>query len=300
QRRNDWGFNLGGPLWIPRVYDGHDKAFFFFNFEHFGETTITNNVSTTVPTPAYRAGNFGPAQTTRTLITDPVLGAVKENTIYDPLTDHTVNGLRYRDPFVNNIIPVNRLDPVAVNIQNLIPLPLGPNATSVVNNYLPTYANHKYTLIPSLKGDYQLGPRSKISAFWSLNRQDNPNNGLMPPPIRNSQPRLINSNTYRLNFDQTLTPTMLLHFGGGLMTTRINDHSDRFDSAQQLGLTGTYSTLFPVFLGLSGNRGGMAAGMGPGNQIHLIYRKPTANASLTWVHNNHTFKFGGETMVDGY
>ena len=122
----------------------------------------------------------------------------------------------------------------------------------------------------------------------------------MPPPIRSGQPRLVNSNTYRLNFDQTLTPTLLLHFGAGLVDTRINDHSDRFDSAAQLGLTGTNSTLFPVIGGLSGAQGGMAAGMGPGNQIHVIYRKPTANTSLTWVRNNHTYKFGGEMMVDGY
>src|SRR5579885_2301782 len=308
QRRNDWGVLFGGPVWIPKVYNGHDKAFFFFNFEHFGETTITNNVSTTVPTAAYRSGNFGPAQTSKTLITDPVLGVVKENTIFDPASDYVVNGLRYRSAFPNNAIPSNRLDPVAVAIQNLIPMPLGPNANAVVNNYQPTYSNPKYTLIPSVKGDYQIGPKSKISGFWSLNRQDNPNNGLLPPPIRSSQPRLINSNTYRLNFDQTLTPTLLLHFGAGLVTTRINDHSDRFDSAKELGLTGTYSTLFPVIgavVGaanstLLGNQGGMGATMGPGNQIHLIYRKPTGNTSLTWVHNNHTFKFGGETMVNGY
>jgi hypothetical protein len=256
QRRNDWGFSLGGPVLIPKLFNGHDKAFFFFNFEHFGETTITNNVSTTVPTPAYRNGDFSSALTGRTLITDPVLGAVKENTIYDPSSDFVVNGLRYRNAFPNNVIPATSLDPVAVKIQNLIPLPTN---SSLVNNYLPTYANPKYTLIPSVKADYQISAKSKISGFWSLNRQDNPNNGLMPKPIRSSQPRLINSNTYRLNFEQTLTPTLLLHFGAGIVTTRINDHSDRFDSAAQLGLTGTYSTLFPVITIGAGNQGGMAA-----------------------------------------
>jgi hypothetical protein len=301
QRRNDWGFSLGGPVVIPKLYNGHDKAFFFFNFEHFGETTITNNVSTTVPTAAYRNGDFSKALTGRTLLANDGLGRpVMENEIYDPSTDFTANGQRYRNPFPNNAIPANRFDPVAVNIQNLIPLPLGPNANGLINNYLPTYANPKYTLIPSVKGDYQVSARSKISGFWSLNRQENPNNGLMPPPIRSSQPRLINSNTYRLNFEQTLTPTLLLHFGGGLVTTRINDHSDRFNSTSQLGFNGWNVDLFPVIGGLSGNQGGMAAGMGPGNQIHLTYRKPTGNTSLTWVRANHTYKFGGEFMVNGY
>src|SRR5579872_2344287 len=296
QRRNDYGFNLGGPVYIPKIYDGHDKAFFFFNFEHFAETIITNNVSGTVPTLAYRTGDFSKALTNRNLGTDLLGRPILENAIYDPTSDFVSSGPTYRNTFVNNIIPPSQLDPVALKIQNLIPL---PTSSGLINNYLPTYANPKYTLVPSVKGDYQISARSKISGFWSLNRQDNPNNSPLPPPIRSGQPRLVNSNTYRLNFDETLTPTVLLHFGAGLVDTRINDHSDRFNSVTQLGLTGTNSTLFPVIGGLSGNQGGMAAGMGPGNQIHVIYRKPTANASLTWVRDNHTFKFGGEAMVDG-
>jgi len=297
QRRNDYGFNFGGPVLIPKIYNGHDKAFFFFNFEHFAETIITNNVSGTVPTLAYRGGDFSKALTGRSLGADGLGRPIMENTIYDPTSDFVVNGLTYRNPFPGNIVPASQFDSVNLKIQNFIPL---PTSSGLINNYLPTYANPKYTLIPSVKGDYQISAKSKISGFWSLNRQDNPNDGAMPPPIRSSQPRLVNSNTYRLNFDETLTPTLLLHFGAGLVDTRINDHSDRFNSITQLGLTGTNSTLFPVIGGTSGSQGGMAYGMGPGNQIHLTYRKPTANTSLTWVRNNHTYKFGGEMMVDGY
>ncbi len=305
QRRNDYGFNLGGPVYIPKLYDGHDKAFFFFNFEHFAETLITNNVSGTVPTAAYRTGDFSRALTNRNIGTDGLGRPILENTIYDPTSDFVVGGQTYRNPFTNNMIPGAQLDPVAKKIQNLIP---APTSGGVINNYLPTYTNPKYTLVPSVKGDYQISAKSKISGFWSLNRQDNPNNSPLPPPIRSGQPRLVNSNTYRLNFDETLTPTLLLHFGAGWVDTRINDHTDRFDPVAQLGLTGTNSTLFPVIgavVGapnstLFGSQGGMSYNTGSGNQIHLIYRKPTANTSLTWVHNNHTYKFGGEMMVNGY
>ena len=58
ERRNDYGFTLGGPVWIPRVYDGHDKTLFFFNFEQFRETLIHNDLPVTVPTEAYRNGDF--------------------------------------------------------------------------------------------------------------------------------------------------------------------------------------------------------------------------------------------------
>src|SRR5215472_13609598 len=101
QRRNDWGFNLGGPVVLPKIYNGHDKAFFFFNFEHFGETIITNNVSGTVPTQAYRNGDFSQALTNRNLGTDGLGRPIMENQIYDPTSDFVVNGQTYRNTFPN-------------------------------------------------------------------------------------------------------------------------------------------------------------------------------------------------------
>ena len=50
-RRNDYGFTGGGPVWIPKVYNGHDKTFWFFNWEQFREqTTSTTNIKPSRPT----------------------------------------------------------------------------------------------------------------------------------------------------------------------------------------------------------------------------------------------------------
>ncbi len=56
--QNDYGFTLGGPIDIPKVYNGHDKTFFFFSFEQFRQTNFTNNAISQVPTAAERDGNF--------------------------------------------------------------------------------------------------------------------------------------------------------------------------------------------------------------------------------------------------
>jgi hypothetical protein len=297
-RRNDYGASLGGPVSIPKVFNGHDKLFFFFNFEQFRQTTITNDVYSTVPTLQYREGNFSQAlaATNRVLGTDPLGRPILENAIYDPSSTFLENGLEERNPYPNNTIPMSEFDPVALKIQNYIPL---PTSSGLVNNYLPTYSNYTPTTIPSVKLDYQISARSKLTFFWSLNTQNNPNNGAIPQPAA-EQPRSVFSNTYRLNFDETLTPTVLLHVGIGLLDTKINDHSPSFDSVTELGLTGTNTDLFPVVGGLSEAQGGLSSSLGPGNQIHLIYRKPTGNVSLTWVHNNHTLKFGGEVLLEGY
>ncbi len=67
QRRNDWGFTFGGPIRIPHVYNGRDKSFFLFNFERYQEDNLITNRISSVPTAAYRAGNFATARLTRNL-----------------------------------------------------------------------------------------------------------------------------------------------------------------------------------------------------------------------------------------
>ncbi len=77
QRRNNYGATFGGPVWLPKVYDGHDKTFFFFNFEEFRETVNNANNVLTVPTAEMRAGNFQSILTGRQLGTDSATGAPK-------------------------------------------------------------------------------------------------------------------------------------------------------------------------------------------------------------------------------
>lgn len=55
-RRND-GVSLGGPVRIPKIFNGRDKTFFFYNLEQFREKSVVNDVTNTVPTVAYRAGS---------------------------------------------------------------------------------------------------------------------------------------------------------------------------------------------------------------------------------------------------
>jgi hypothetical protein len=295
-RRNDWGATLSGPVNLPKLYNGHDKLFFFFNFEQFIQTTVTNNVSTTVPTSLMRAGNFQQTLTNRNLGTDPLGRAIFQNTIYDPASTFTMNGLQERNPFPNNAIPANELDPVALNIQSLIPQ---PTSSALINNYLPTYRNPRDTFIPSLKMDYELNPKSKLSGYWSRTGTYSPNNGIMPGLLAAAGPNHTVANTVRVNFDQTLTPTLLLHAGAGLVDTHANVDPIAVNQAQQLGLTGAYSSYFPELTGLSGAQGGLASTVGPVQAYHLVIYKTTGNTSLIWVHNNHTYKFGGEVITDG-
>jgi hypothetical protein len=294
ERRNNWGFSLGGPV-LTKVYDGRNKTFFFVNFEQFRETQI-NNFPVTVPTLAYRTGDFREALTGRVLGTDGLNRQILENTIYDPKTERVINGVRYRDPYPNNIIPSQDLDPVALKVQQYIPM---PNRPGVTNNYVPNELNPRVSQIPSVKIDHSLSTRLKLSGYWSRNQTDTPNNTSgLPQPISSAVGQHNKADTIRINTDFAWTPTTLLHLGVGYLHVTNDPQVPRFDN-NLIGFKGTNTDLFPYFSVLSAAQGGMA-NFGPPSDFRIENLKPTGNVSLTWVRNNHTYKAGGELIVNGY
>ena len=92
QRRNDYGFTLGGPVYIPKVYDGRDKTFFFFNWEQFREKAVDSTTRLTVPTLKMRQGDFSEILTKATVSTVDEVTTIKQNQLYRPGTEHTYTG----------------------------------------------------------------------------------------------------------------------------------------------------------------------------------------------------------------
>src|SRR5262249_32198458 len=112
ERRNNYGFTAGGPVVLPKLYNGHDKTFLFFNWEQFREFKSINAQSVTVPIQAYRDGNFARSLTSRNLCPtatptcDPLGRSILEGTVYNPATQRLAPGGQIiRDPFPNNVIP---------------------------------------------------------------------------------------------------------------------------------------------------------------------------------------------------
>jgi hypothetical protein len=335
-RRNNYGFTLGGPVIIPKVYNGHDKTFFFFNFERFQEPTVDNTTTYTVPTLAYRQGDFRQALTGKYVTTADGNTTIQEGTIYIPGTEHSVTGLNgktylFRDPFMGcdgktlNVICMDPqspfytpINPVAKKIQDMFPPPTGPYKDDLLNNYLVPWNKYNNRTIPSVKIDHSFGSRSKISGYWSMTRMRSIASGcdaFSDLPFSTCRQSLGDSHTVRLNYDINLTPTKLLHLGAGIHTLYWRDDasSGDYDQQKELGIaqpSGINGMRFPRITGWysSTTGGGLApAGASPAtaaagpliqSQSHLY--KPTANASLTWVKTNHTYKFGAEMRVEGY
>jgi hypothetical protein len=307
-RRNDYGFTIGGPVWIPKVYNGHDRTFFFFNFEQF-KASEHNTLIDTVPTAAMRMGNFSAVPLIPDGVNDPITGApIFANQIFDPNSNHTVTnpttgqtGIE-RTPFPNNTVPASYFDPVALKIQSFIPL---PNQPGLYNNYVNQFTNPRNSMVPSFKVDQNLSSKMKLSMYYSYTKLTTPSADGLPYPITTARGYHLNTTTSRVNFDDTLSPTLLLHIGAGILWTNYNEVSPAYNVQTGLGLTGTYDpNLFPSIQGLGSFFGGFGGffGSDAGGYTHISVEnpKPTGNISLTWVKGNHTYKFGGEVVVEGY
>ena len=179
-RQNDYGFTLGGPIEIPKIYNGHDKTFFFFNFEQFRQSAFTSNTVGIVPTAAQRNGDFSAALSRH--LQRPIRTASRFASIeiFDPATQSTVNGIQERAPFPNNTIPVSRFDPTAVIIQNMIPL---PNSPGLFNYTAPGYSNFRHTTIPSFKIDHNLSEKMKLSGYYSATKTVSPQTNGFPQAV---------------------------------------------------------------------------------------------------------------------
>jgi len=303
-RRYTWGGTLGGPVVLgPKLYNGHNKTFFFFSFEKFQQDESKSGLLSTMPTEAMRRGDFSQALTGRVLGTDPLGRPIMENAIYDPRTTRVApNGQIVRDPFPGNVIPQELLDPVAVKIQNYVPKATRPG---VINNWDQSYPADSVTMIPSIKVDHNFSKvGGKLSVYFS--RYYGPHfNGSDGLPVPITAVRDIPTSTYttRVSYDWTLSPTSLLNIRWGYLRHYNPDgplpEVRNFDAPGQLGLRGALNgNGFPIIRGLSSpTGGGMDLGMATGGSIPAT-RKPAIQASLTHAQNNHTYKFGFEWRND--
>src|SRR5580700_8994815 len=307
-RQNDYGVTLGGPVDIPKIYNGHDRTFFFFSFEQFRQSAFTSNTYAIVPTAAQRDGDFS-AALRPTCNTDPAGEQVCLNEVFDPNTNHTVNGIVERTPFPGNIIPASRIDPTAAIIQNMIPM---PNTPGVFNYTAPGYSNFRHTTIPSIKIDELLSQKMKLSGYYSATKTFSPQNNGFTEPYTALQPQNALAQTIRLNLDVTLTPTLLLHLGAGYLHTSNPQTAPNYDQKQLFpdGVPFTASNFFPYMAGMySTNGGGWSGGGGFPSVTNTGVAftltpvandyKPTFNANLTWVKGNHTYKLGATALFEG-
>ncbi|HWF10310.1 MAG TPA: carboxypeptidase regulatory-like domain-containing protein [Bryobacteraceae bacterium] len=320
-RRNDFGGTFGGPVWIPKVYDGRNKTFFFYSYEYYKEAQGLT-FSDTLPAAAYQAGDFsaispngGPnfntslGIPTAPIATDAAGHPVYANEIFDPTTRTTVGGAGVATPFPGNVIPPSRFSPVAVAIQGLLPK---LSSADRYQNYNGYNLGQRITSIPSIKIDQVLGQKQKIAFYYHHTDTEaqfttpNGNADGLPDLLTGARGSIpIGGPTFRLNYDYTLTPTLLAHVGAGYSMIYFYDDGPYTHGGQTVnclamlqlqGCEGSFN--FPTVVVGSVTSPAVLGGMQLlGNALahtHTHTERPSFNANLTWVRGNHTYKTGME------
>jgi hypothetical protein len=170
-RFNQYGLAAGAPVWIPKVFNGKNRLFWFFAWEglHDGdpatsprETSSPQNFAT-VPTAAERQGDFSALLKVSTASTNYA--------IYDPATGVLSGSQVSRQPFPNNVIPTSRLNPIALNLLQFYPLPNTTGQPNGFDNYACNFLTSNGYDNELIRVDFNTSARNKLTADFRHNKR---------------------------------------------------------------------------------------------------------------------------------
>jgi hypothetical protein len=315
-REHNYGYSAGGPVFIPKIYDGRNKTFFFTNFEKDERNQQQFTGLGTVPTVEFKQGDFSklldPAYTgnpsSGTQVGTDALGRpIVFGQLYDPSTTRRVGDAIVRDPFPGNIIPQGRWDPVARNIIQNIGI-VDPTMPTLLRN-IPTITSSPEFNLHSwgIKGDHQISSKHQLSGYYNRSYRSRYNNGAgrflpLPGPASSSwQQQITPGHLVRLSLTSTITPTIINRVAAGF--NRFLNQNGAYpttinaDLAQAVGLQNLPGTMFP-YIQFNGPgsplQGNSIARMGVGFADYSPNGSWIYQDDLTWLRGSHTFRLGYE------
>lgn len=276
-RQNQFGATIGGPVWIPKVYDGHNRTFFMFGYEGW-RYTHAGELRYYVPTNAELSGNFS-----QSILTNP---------IYDPAStqvDPNSPSGYSRAQFQDNVIPTGRIDQTMESF--LKTYVARPNLSgNPLYNAITTRASTNFSDHYMIRLDEQLG--SKDSLFFRYDLLNN--TSLSPASISASTGASVAAKNVGAGWTHVFTPELLFDLRFGIARRpfdRYQTDTAGLGPMQKLG----FSSIGGTTIGLASPYAG--GGFQTANTIESPVTSFTP--TLTWVHGKHDFKFGVQYIRQG-
>ncbi len=272
---NQFGFNLGGPIVIPRVVNGKDKLFFFGDYEGKRVRQAQTFLSS-VPIAPFRTGDFSAL---RTVVMDPRSTP--------------------RTPLPNNILPASAIDRTSANMVALYP---EPNLAGQINNFLynPVQTNRVDQF--NLRVDYRTN-RSTLFGRFSYEDPDTYNPGNLPEPAVGAGPGrpgqvVVPSKQAVIGYGRSISPTKYyeMRLGYARMFQGIYDAlSNRLTFAEELGIPNANGGGAAGGLSTTTISGMTGLGDGAGS-LQKVNNNYELDNAFSWVVDRHEFKFGFDVM----
>lgn len=284
-RQNEFGVSAGGPVYLPKLYNGKDRSFFFFAYSGSRKRGLDNIERVRIPTPEFYRGDFGALVDAR--------GA--RVPIYDPQSTRAAGSGFTRDAFAGNLIPASRLDPVAAKTGPLYPQPNLSGAGAL--NFQDWIGESRLDPdVITAKVDHAISSRQKMFGTVNWNRIPRLRNRVpLPDPVNDGFLQNIKSRSFRWNHDFTLRPDLFNNLSLGYNRFRNPNGTRSQDQGwpSKLGLTGVPGSMFPVFSFTNGYATAGSSGFSDGiNQTYFV------RDAATLVKGSHLMKFGFEIRWD--
>ena len=297
-RWNMYGGTIGGPI-------RRNKAFFYFSYQS-NPSISYSPMFYTFPTTAMKNGDFsallgGPLlNSNNNPVINPCDGSQEMvGQIYDPATTRVVGGQTCRTAFAGNIIPSNRIDSLANNIQAFFPLPNIPGVSGgggIANNFYYNARNTNYPYIYSGKLDYDVSASNRLSGSVQVDPGKSYNPAPTCPVATNSSSGCQKS----WGTDSTIQITDAWTISPGLV------NEARVSFLRQYGIWSApdVGTGFPAKIGLPNAPadifpninigGGVSTSLGGGLTAKLGFNSFMYSDTVSWSKGKHLWKFGGE------
>src|SRR5579872_171638 len=217
-RQNQFGYELDGPVFIPKIYNGKDKTFFMASYEGFRQVQSSTALSTEMPA-IFFTGNFSSVPASS--ITG---GAIK-----DPLNGNA--------PFPGNIIPASRISPVALKLQQYFPASNLPGLASNLSVPVPSTASYNQTVD---RIDQNIGDKVRLYARAHYQNWNVFGGNSLPANATTTPYKTTN---YTVGYTHTLTPNLVndLRVGRNFFNTATLDPfavSNQTSAGTSLGIPG--------------------------------------------------------------
>ncbi len=309
-RQNNFGGTFGGPINLPRVYNGKDRSFFFLDIEENRYRKPTPGGFLTLPTNAMRQGDFSALLDTSSPIGTDALGRpVFAGEIYDPTTSRMANGKLVRDGFGFDPVTglptsqANIIPPAEFSKATALILPLFPNVPNdrLINNFpslrgcCPRLDVDRW----SLKIDQVVNPKHRLSSFFNYSdrtRFNERSRHTWPPipsfPLDPIKQQIVNGRIFRLSEDWTVNDHTLNHLALGYNRARnFNGFTPTQGWPSKLGITGVADQNFPFLTFDSKSRLGPYSVNGNSDDPAESY---IGQETLSYLRGKHNWKFGAE------
>ena len=276
--QNDFGATIGGPVFIPKVYNGKNKTFFFFAYEGFrlrnGGTGIDS-----FPNEAFRSGDFSALCTTG--FTNGICNNLV-NQLYDPTTHAAIRG----DVLTND--PNFKPSTVMTNVFALLP----PTNGSLNNNVVDHTVSSTTANLFDVKIDQVFSDKHRMSGGFDYDNTKTGGSSDLGPIFGSSTPQ--DTRYARITDNYVFSPTVVNQamFGFSRRFRGEISNSLGLGYPAKIGLTGVSNTTFPCIKW--GDTNYQVNNCGASQFADNVYQ---INDAVSWVKGKHTFKFGGEIRM---